>query len=122
MNKYNELAADLPDDVIRVAESGVFGSVELEDYARAGADAVLVGEGVATASNHEQAVERTSKGRSKSESIRTNPAWASHEGTDISVSSVDAMCRQALITALDELERVYEEAKLIRNFIRNWLD
>ena len=46
MNKYNELAADLPDDVIRVAESGVFGSVELEDYARAGADAVLVGEGV----------------------------------------------------------------------------
>ena len=37
VNKYNELAADLPDDVIRVAESGVFGSVELEDYARAGA-------------------------------------------------------------------------------------
>lgn len=35
--------------MIRVAESGVFGSVELEDYARAGADAVLVGEGVATA-------------------------------------------------------------------------
>ena len=33
VNKYNELAADLPDDVIRVAESGVFGSVELEDYA-----------------------------------------------------------------------------------------
>ncbi|MFB0928388.1 MAG: indole-3-glycerol phosphate synthase TrpC, partial [Bifidobacterium adolescentis] len=58
VNKYNELAADLPDDVIRVAESGVFGSVELEDYARAGADAVLVGEGVATAANHEQAVER----------------------------------------------------------------
>ena len=69
MNKYNELAADLPNDVIRVAESGVFGSVELEDYARAGADAVLVGEGVATATNHEA----TSKGRSKSESIRTNP-------------------------------------------------
>ena len=61
VNKYNELAADLPDDVIRVAESGVFGSVELEDYARAGADAVLVGEGVATAANHEQAVERLVK-------------------------------------------------------------
>ena len=42
MNKYNELAADLPDDVIKVAESGVFGAVEVEDYARAGADAVLV--------------------------------------------------------------------------------
>ncbi len=49
VNKYNELAADLPDDVIKVAESGVFGAVEVEDYARAGADAVLVGEGVATA-------------------------------------------------------------------------
>ena len=42
VNKYNELAADLPDDVIKVAESGVFGAVEVEDYARAGADAVLV--------------------------------------------------------------------------------
>lgn len=50
VNKYNEqLAADLPDDVIKVAESGVFGAVEVEDYVRAGADAVLVGEGVATA-------------------------------------------------------------------------
>ena len=49
VNKYNELAADLPDNVIKVAESGVFGAVEVEDYARAGADAVLVGEGVATA-------------------------------------------------------------------------
>lgn len=36
VNKYNELAADLPDDVIKVAESGVFGAVEVEDYARAG--------------------------------------------------------------------------------------
>ena len=27
VNKYNELAADLPDDVIKVAESGVFGAV-----------------------------------------------------------------------------------------------
>ena len=44
VNKYAELAEGLPDDVIRVAESGVFGSVEVEDYGRAGADAVLVGE------------------------------------------------------------------------------
>ena len=58
MGNYRELAASLPPDVIKVAESGVFGSVELEDYARAGADAVLVGEGVATAERHDLAVER----------------------------------------------------------------
>lgn len=43
VGKYRELADGLPDDVIKVAESGVFGSVETEDYARAGADAVLGG-------------------------------------------------------------------------------
>ena len=58
VNKYAELAEGLPDDVIRVAESGVFGSVEVEDYGRAGADAVLVGEGVATADDHVAAVQR----------------------------------------------------------------
>lgn len=53
---YRELARNLPDDVIKVAESGVFGAVEVQDYGRAGADAVLVGEGVATAHDHELAV------------------------------------------------------------------
>ncbi len=55
------------------SESGVFGSVELEDYARAGADAVLVGEGVATASNHEQAVERLVKAGARVKASEQNP-------------------------------------------------
>ena len=109
VNKYNELAADLPDDVIRVAESGVFGSVELEDYARAGADAVLVGEGVATASNHEQAVERLVKAGARVKASEQTPL-ASHEGPYFGQFG-GRYVPEALITALDELERVYEEAK-----------
>ena len=61
VGKYTELASNLPEDVIKVAESGVFGAVEVEDYARAGADAVLVGEGVATADDPRLAVERLVK-------------------------------------------------------------
>ena len=109
VNKYNELAADLPDDVIRVAESGVFGSVELEDYARAGADAVLVGEGVATASNHEQAVERLVKAGARVKASEQTPL-ASHEGPYFGQFG-GRYVPEALITALDELECVYEEAK-----------
>ena len=109
MNKYNELAADLPDDVIRVAESGVFGSVELEDYARAGADAVLVGEGVATAANHEQAVERLVKAGARVKASDQTPL-ASHEGPYFGQFG-GRYVPEALITALDELERVYMEAK-----------
>lgn len=109
VNKYNELAADLPDDVIRVAESGVFGSVELEDYARAGADAVLVGEGVATAANHEQAVERLVKAGARVKASEQTPL-ASHEGPYFGQFG-GRYVPEALITALDELERVYTEAK-----------
>ena len=79
VNKYNELAADLPDDVIKVAESGVFGAVEVEDYARAGADAVLVGEGVATADNHELAVERLVKAGAQVKASETTPL-SEHQG------------------------------------------
>ena len=109
VNKYNELSADLPDDVIRVAESGVFGSVELEDYARAGADAVLVGEGVATTANHEQAVERLVRAGARVKTSEQTPL-ASHEGPYFGQFG-GRYVPEALITALDELERVYTEAK-----------
>ena len=65
VSRYQELASNLPDDVIKVAESGVFGAVEVEDYGRAGADAVLVGEGVATADDHILAVQRLVKAGSQ---------------------------------------------------------
>ncbi|NIH70730.1 MULTISPECIES: indole-3-glycerol phosphate synthase TrpC [Auritidibacter] len=41
---YAELAQHLPEHVVRVAESGVTGPEHVADYARHGADAVLVGE------------------------------------------------------------------------------
>ena len=109
VGKYSELAADLPANVIRVAESGVFGAVEVEDYGRAGADAVLVGEGVATADDHILAVERLVKAGAQVKASETTPLsehsgpyWGQFGGRYVP---------EALITALDELERVYEEAK-----------
>jgi indole-3-glycerol phosphate synthase len=42
--------------VVKVAESGVRGPHDLLAYAAAGADAVLVGEGVVTGGNPRQAV------------------------------------------------------------------
>lgn len=119
VNKYNELAADLPDDVIKVAESGVFGAVEVEDYARAGADAVLVGEGVATADNHELAVKRLVKAGAQVKASETiplsehqGPYWGQFGGRYVP---------EALITALDELERVYTQAKADPEFHKEFM-
>ena len=41
---YATLAANLPDSVIKVAESGVAGIEDVRAYAAAGADAILIGE------------------------------------------------------------------------------
>ena len=48
--------SSLPSDVIRVAESGVRGTADLLAYAGAGADAVLVGEGLVTSGDPRTAV------------------------------------------------------------------
>jgi indole-3-glycerol phosphate synthase len=50
------LAPRAPGGVVIVAESGVFGPAEIERLAAAGADAVLVGEGVITATDRAEAV------------------------------------------------------------------
>ncbi|MFT9243519.1 MAG: indole-3-glycerol phosphate synthase TrpC, partial [Bifidobacterium aquikefiri] len=109
VTKYKALAANLPENVIRVAESGVFGIKELEMYARAGADAVLVGEGVATASDHELAVKRLVEGgkvvkQSESQPLSTHdgPYFGQYGGRYVP---------EALVHALDELESVYRQAK-----------
>lgn len=109
VGKYTELASNLPEDVIKVAESGVFGSVEVEDHARAGADAVLVGEGVATADDPRLAVERLVKAGERVKASETTPLsehhgpyWGQFGGRYVP---------EALITALDELQRVYDDAK-----------
>jgi indole-3-glycerol phosphate synthase len=53
---FARLAPLIPDDVVKVAESGVRGPHDLLAYAACGADAVLVGEGVVTGGNPRQAV------------------------------------------------------------------
>ena len=53
---FARLAPRIPEGVVKVAESGVRGPHDLLAYAAAGADAVLVGEGVVTGGNPRQAV------------------------------------------------------------------
>ncbi|BCI53733.1 indole-3-glycerol phosphate synthase [Mycolicibacterium litorale] len=55
-NCFARIAPGLPSNVIRVAESGVRGPADLLAYAGAGADAVLVGEGLVTARDPRTAV------------------------------------------------------------------
>lgn len=106
---YRTLAHALPPSAIAVAESGVFGSVEMEDYARAGADAVLVGEGVATAHDHETAVRRLVSAGRKVKASQTLPL-STHEGPYFGEYG-GRYVPEALIGALDELEEVYTQAK-----------
>jgi indole-3-glycerol phosphate synthase len=53
---FERIAPGLPTGVVKVAESGVSGPHDLISYAAAGADAVLVGEGLVTAADPRQAV------------------------------------------------------------------
>jgi indole-3-glycerol phosphate synthase len=53
---FARIAPGLPSDTIRVAESGVRGTGDLLAYAGAGADAVLVGEGLVTSGDPRSAV------------------------------------------------------------------
>lgn len=52
---FSQIAPGLPKDVITIAESGVRGPADLLSYAGAGADAVLVGEGLVTSGDPRQA-------------------------------------------------------------------
>lgn len=53
---FDDVVEVLDDSVVKVAESGVRGPRDVIDYARAGADAVLVGEALVTHSDPRQAV------------------------------------------------------------------
>ena len=53
---FKRLAPHIPDGVVRIAESGVRGPHDVIDYARAGADAVLVGESLVTGRDPRTAV------------------------------------------------------------------
>jgi indole-3-glycerol phosphate synthase len=53
---FEKIAPGLPSGVVKVAESGVRGPHDLISYAAAGADAVLVGEGLVTSGDPRQAV------------------------------------------------------------------
>lgn len=56
ISHYGTLAAQLPDDVIRVAESGVKTAADVAMYASQGADAVLVGEALVKHGDPTQAI------------------------------------------------------------------
>ena len=53
---FERIAPGLPTDVVKIAESGVRGPLDLIEYAAAGADAVLVGEGLVTTQDPRHAV------------------------------------------------------------------
>jgi indole-3-glycerol phosphate synthase len=53
---FERIAPGLPSDILKVAASGVRDAHDLITYAAAGADAVLVGEGLVTSGNPRQAV------------------------------------------------------------------
>lgn len=53
---FARIAPHIPDHVIRIAESGVRGPHDVIEYARAGADAVLVGESLVTGRDPRSAV------------------------------------------------------------------
>ncbi len=53
---FEQIAPGLPSEVVKIAESGVRGPHDLIAYAAAGADAVLVGEGLLTNANPRHAV------------------------------------------------------------------
>jgi indole-3-glycerol phosphate synthase len=53
---FAEVAPTIPDDVVRVAESGVRAPHDVIEYARLGADAVLVGESLVTGRDPRAAV------------------------------------------------------------------
>ena len=53
---FERIAPGLPSDVVKIAESGVRDPHDLIGYAAAGADAVLVGEGIVTKPSPRQAV------------------------------------------------------------------
>ncbi len=53
---FERIAPGLPSNVVKIAESGVRDAHDLITYAAAGADAVLVGEGLVTSGNPRQAV------------------------------------------------------------------
>ena len=53
---FGKIAPGLPQDVLKVAESGVRGPSDLMAYAGSGADAVLVGEGLVTSENPKMAL------------------------------------------------------------------
>jgi indole-3-glycerol phosphate synthase len=53
---FAEVVAHIPEGIVRIAESGVRGPHDVIDYARAGADAVLVGESLVTGRDPRAAV------------------------------------------------------------------
>ncbi len=86
---FARIAPGLPSNVIRVAESGVRGTADLLAYAGAGADAVLVGEGLVTSGDPRSAVanDATSIGPATTGTVVSRLPCATISATERSNSS-----------------------------------
>lgn len=56
LSQFERLAEGIPDDIVRVAESGIFTAADVQRVVRAGADAILVGEALVRGGNPRQQV------------------------------------------------------------------
>ena len=72
---FARLAPEIPDDIVKIAESGVRGPHDLIAYANAGADAVLVGESLVTGT-------RPARRRRRPGRRRRPPGAAARAGTE----------------------------------------
>lgn len=114
VDQYARLASNLPEDVVKVAESGVFGTIELEQYAKAGADAVLIGEGLVTSQDQEGTVRMLVQAGHRFKASQAMPL-STHDGPYFGPYG-GRYVPEALVGALNELERVYGEAKADPDF------
>lgn len=126
-DRFGHLAEHLPADAVLVAESGVSGPEQIEDYARQGAHAVLTGEALVRAGDP---VGTVAQFRTLGESIR-----AAHRGEQ---EARDGQRRysnaqgpyfgdfggrwmpESLIAALDQVTDTFEKAKADPEFLEEF--
>jgi tryptophan synthase beta chain len=131
---FASLAEQLPDDVVKVAESGVHNPQDVINYMAAGADALLVGESLVRAPNRQVAtaelIRTAEEFRTRSHidaPIETTPsvlnAGSNAQDTPLSLlkgpyfgAFGGRFVPEALIPALDELENAYYEAMADEQF------
>ncbi len=123
---FDRIAPLIPDDVVKIAESGVRGPHDLIAYGRQGADAVLVGESLVTGQDPRAAV-RDLVAAGAHPALQEGPAlWLTAPWPTVRPSSAGAdghfgqyggrFVPEALIAALDELTDEFNAAQADPDF------